>query len=211
MLLSEKREKSKQNFLKKELEELYTIMKNRTMFDNSTEIIALNNINSHFRQFAIFYDKTKTEYCIENQCGNGCSFILGTTYMSRFIDVKLYDIKHQFLLKEDIDVPYFLYHLLVHFDSIEKDYLQLVEYFDKLEKTATIIRKWVSENFSNTNYNFKLLESENKMLLSISFRGSVLSIPIYYKRYKQILPYIFPTLKMYENIIVTTKIKVLIS
>ena len=184
------------------------------MLKNSSiaDIFVLSHQNSQFKQFAISYDKAKIEYHITNPSGNGCSFVLGVTYMSMYIDVKLYDIKCQFLLKSDRDVPCFLYHLLIQFEDIEKDYLQLIERFVKLEESATIIRKWIEKHFRNSNYDYHLTEAENKILLSVPLRNKVqLSIPIYYKKYKQILPHVITTLKMYESVVTESKIKVFIS
>jgi len=207
--LKEKRETSKQTFVKKRMETLYATMKNRMEFSHSTQIVALKEQNAHFGQFFIFYKNS--EYQITNLLGNGCSFVLGNTYISRYIDVKIYDVKYRFLLNDERHLPFFLYDLLEQFENIERDYLNLIEEYRKLEETANIIRNWVNENFQTANYDFKLTDSENKMLLSVSFRGRVLSVPIYYKRHKQILPQIETTLNAYKKIIETTKIKVLIS
>jgi hypothetical protein len=113
--------------------------------------------------------------------------------------------------KSEKHLPYLLYHLLEQFENIEKDYLKLISEYDKLQETANIIRNWADKNLPNTDYNFKFTETENKLLLSVSLHGRVLSIPIYYKKYKQILPQIMETITAYENIIKTTKIKVLIT
>jgi hypothetical protein len=209
MLLKEKRETSKLTFVKKRMETLYTTMKNRMEFAHSTQIVALKKQNTNFGQFSISYNNS--EYQITNLRENGCSFVLGKTYISMYINVKIYDVKYQFLLNDERHLPYFLYDLLDKFENIEQDYLKLIEELDKLEETASIIRNWVNDNLQTTDYKFKLTESENKILLSISLRGRVLSVPIYYKRYKQILPQIKTTLNEYEKIIATTKIKVLIS
>lgn len=210
-MVGEKREISKQTFIKKRMKTLYATMKNRIEFAHSTQIVAIQKQNAQFRQFSISYNKARNEYQITNSFGNGCAFILGNTYISRYIDVKFYDIKYQFLLNDEKHLPYFLYDLLEQFENIERDYLNFIEELDRLEETADVIRNWVNENFQTTNYDFKLTESENKMLLSVSLRGRVLSIPIYYKRYKQILPHIMTSLNVYENSIATTKIKVLIT
>jgi hypothetical protein len=211
MLLTEKREANKRIFVKKRMETLYATMRNRMALTHSTQIVALKNQNAQFEQFRISYHKALNEYQITNSLGNGCSFVLGKTYISMYINVRFYDVKYQFLLNDERHLPYFLYDLLDQFENIERDYLKLMEEFNKLEEIANSIRNWVNEHFLNTNYNFRLTENENKILLSISLHGRVLSIPIYYRRYKQILPHIMTTLKLYENIIATTKIKVLIS
>ena len=211
MTLNESREVTKRSFIKKKLDALYAMLDN----SHSANPVALNLQNPHFKQFTIFYDKEKSEYHITNPSGNGCSFTLGTTCMtiiSMFIDIKLYDIKHQYLLKTETDMPLFLYCLLEQFENIEQDYLQLMEGFDKLEESANIIRKWIEAHFRDSNYDYHLTETENKILLSVPLRGSVqLSIPIYYKRYQQILPQIMATIKAYENVVVSSKIKVLIT
>ncbi|MDR2584627.1 MAG: hypothetical protein LBC84_00145, partial [Prevotellaceae bacterium] len=107
-------------------------------------MLALNFQNSKFKQFAISYDKARSEYHIANQSGNGCSFVLGITFISAYIDVKLYDAKDQFPLKTETDLPFFLYCFLEQLEDLERDYLQMVERFDKLEETAGIIRQWIA-------------------------------------------------------------------
>jgi hypothetical protein len=179
---------------------------------HSAEMVVLNHQNSQFKDFTIFYDKAKTEYHITNKFGNGCSFVLGTTFISMYMDVKLYDTKYRYLLKSETDMPLFLYCLLEQFENIERDYLQLMDSFDKLELSASIIREWIEEHFGNSNYDYSFTETENKIVLSIPLRNKVqLSIPIYYRQYKQILPHIIATLKAYENVVATSKIKVFVS
>ena len=211
MLLAEKREADKQTFIKERIGSLYATMINRMTFAHLSQIVTLKEQSAQFGQFSISYDEAHSEYQIANVSGNGCSFVLGNTYISMYIDVKLYDVEYRFLLKDERHLPYFLYDLLEHLENIERDYLKLIEEFNKLEEAASIIRSWINEHFLQTDYNFKLTENGNKMLLSISLRERVLSIPIYYKRYKQILPHIMTALKSYENIIATTKITVLVS
>ena len=115
-------------------------------------------------------------------------------------------------MKTERDLPLFLYCLLKQFENIEKDYLQMLELYDKLEESANIIRKWIDDRFLNSNYDYCLTETDTKIMLSIIFRNSVqLSIPINYAKYKQILPHIMVTVKAYEDLIASTKIKVFIS
>lgn len=212
MLLIEWREAQKSSFLKKRLEALFIRMKNRSTPGNSTNTVVLSGTGSKFGQFAITYDKARSEYHIANIHGNGCSFMLGKTYMSSYIDVKLYGNKCRYLLKNETDLPCFLYDLLEQFESLEDDYLKLIENIDMLEEAAGNIRKWIDGHFPNSGYGYHLLETENKILLSIPFRGRVqLSIPIYYRKYRKILPHVMDTVKAYEKIIKSSKIKVLIT
>jgi len=207
MTLIEAQEANKRTFIKKRLEALYEIMRT----DNSTELIVFHYQNSYFKQFSIFYDKAKTEYHITNLSGNGCSFVLGTTYMSMYIDVKLYDINYRYKLKSEAEVPFFLYRLLEEFGNIERDYLQLIERFNQLQEAVNIIRKRIAEYFLNSSYRYYLTETEDKILLTVPLRNSVqLSIPVYYSKYKQILPHIMTTLKAYEDVVAASKIKVFI-
>ena len=207
MTLPEVQETTTRTFIKKRLEALYATMKT----GNSTELVLFHHQNFHFKQFSVFYDKAKTEYHITNPSGNGCSFVLGTTYMSIYIDVKLYELNYRYKLKSETEVPFFLYRLLEEFESIEKDYLQLNERFTQLKETANIIKKSIEELFLNSGYNYNLTETENKMLLVVPVRTGVqLSIPVYYSKYKQIVPHIMPTVKAYANVIMSSKIKVFI-
>ena len=207
MTLIEAQKSNQRTFIKKRLEALHTIMKN----GNSTKIIALNYQNPHFKQFSIYYDKAKTEYHITNLLGNGCSFVLGTTYMSIYIDVKLYDLNYRYKLKSETEVPFFLYRLLEEFENIEREYLQLIERFNRLKETANIIRKRIEEHFLGSGYSYNLTETDNKILLVIPLRNGVqLSIPVYYSKYEQILPYIITTVKAYEDVVSSSKIKVFI-
>jgi hypothetical protein len=49
----------------------------------------------HFSQFAVSYDKANSVYYISNHLGNGRQFILGNTYVSKFVDVIFGDSKIQ--------------------------------------------------------------------------------------------------------------------
>jgi len=208
MTIIEKREAEKRTFIKKRLQALYATMK----IGNSTEMLVLNFQNFHFKQFAISYDKARGEYQIANPSGNGCSFVLGTTYISSYINVSLYDVEDQFPVKTERDLPFFLYCLLEQFENIEKQYLQMLERYKKLEESANNIRNCIDERFLNSNYDYRLTETDTKIMLSIVFRNSVqLSIPVYYAKYKQILPHIMATVKAYEDLIASSKIKVFIS
>ena len=208
MTINEKREANKRTFIKKKLTSWYHMMK----AGNSSEIVVLNCQNSHFRQFTISYDKAGSEYRITNPSGNGCSFVLGTTYISSYVNVNLYDTQCQFLLKTEKDLPFFLYRLLEQFEHLESNYLQMMERFDKLEKSAGIIRQWIEQHFGNSIYDYHLTETDHQILLSIAVHNHVqLSVPVYYAKYKQILPHIMATVQAYEDIIASTKIKVFIS
>jgi len=121
MTLIEAQESNQRTFIKKRLEAMYARMKN----GNSTEIKALNYRNPHFKQFSICYDKAKTEYHITNPLGNGCSFVLGTTYMSIYIDVKLYDLNYRYKLKSETEVPFFLYRLKAYEDVVSSSKIKV--------------------------------------------------------------------------------------
>ena len=210
MLLSEKKELSKRSFLKKRMEAIYMAVKSRLEADNPLKALTLKNQNTQFRQFTIHYNQRLSEYQIINHNGNGCLFFLGITYMSRYINVNLYDVKYHFLLPNEIYMPYFLYDLLEQFENIEKGFLQMIDIFDEMEKSANIIRQCVDEYFSGGTYDYYVTETENRIILSVVLHGRILSIPIYYSKYKKILPHISSAIKDYENLINSTKIKVLI-
>jgi len=210
MLLKEKRELSKRSFIKRKLEAIYVAVRIRLSTNNPLKALALKNQNTQFGQFTINYDSKLGEYQITNNNGNGCLFFLGITYMSRFVDVKIFDVKYHFLLPNENCMPYFLYDLLEQFEDIEKGFLQLIDNFGEMEKSANIIRQCVDECFSSSTYDYYVTETENRIILSVVLRGRILSIPIYYSTYKKILPHISSAIKDYENLINSTKIKVLI-
>jgi len=207
MTLIERREAEKQTFIKKRLKTLYATIKS----GNPTEMFVLNFQNARFKQFAISYDKARSEYNIANQSGNGCSFVLGTTFISAYIDVKLYDVKEQFPIKSETDLPFFLYCFMDQFEDMERDYLQMNERFDKLEATANVIRQQIVEIFHSSAYEYHLEETDNKILLSVPLCNRVhLSIPVYYRQYRQILPHVIETVKAYEKVVTGSKIRVFV-
>jgi hypothetical protein len=113
MLILERRERDKKAFVKKRMEPLYAILKNRmkdsTIATHSTQIVSLQSKNAQFGQFYISYDEKLSEYRITNSFGNWCAFTLGKTYISKYIDIKLYDVAHQFLLDDERHLPFFVW------------------------------------------------------------------------------------------------------
>jgi hypothetical protein len=88
----------------------------------------------------------------------------------------------------------------------------LINQLEKLEYAAKEIRENIANLFENNKYNYRLTETENKMILSIPLPKKVqLDIPVYYNKYESIIPQIMPTIQLYENVVRTAKIKVLIS
>ena len=207
MSLFEAQETHKRTFIKKRLDALYALMKT----GNSTEMVVFHHQQFRFKQFTVLYDEVKTEYHITNPMGNGCSFVLGTTYMSIYIDVKLYEINYRYKLKTETEVPFFLYNLLEQFEIIERDFLQLLEHFNQLREAANNIQKWIEKLFHNSGYGYSLTENENKILLYVPLHNRVqLTIPIYYSTYKQTVPHIMSSIKAFDDVVSSSKIKVFI-
>jgi hypothetical protein len=207
MLLIEKKEKQKRIFLKTKLD---AIIKDHNLQDNSSEMV--KDLNTHFSQFTVFQNKQTSEITVANSHGNGCSFILGITYISKYIDIQIFDLKYRYQLENGSHLPFLVYHLLEQFTSIETEYLQLAEFYKELENRANKIRKRIVDLFQVGNYNFYLTETENKIMLSVPVcKGLQLDIPIYYSKYEQIIPQIMLTIQKYEKMIAETKIKMLVS
>ena len=204
------RETGKRHFVTEKLEAVYAAMQNSISKERSTTLTVFSNLNSHFKQFTVIYDKATAEYHIANSYGNGCSFVLATTYISQYIDVKLYDTQVRYLLKTETHLPYFVYELLEQFDNIEREYLQKTEQLDRLDAASRAIRQWIDDKFSVCGYRYTVTETENHILLSVKIRSVKLSIPVYYRKYEQILEQLIETVKAYENLIAATKIKVYI-
>ena len=212
MLLIEKREKQKRNFVKSKMDTLSVMAKYSNASDRSTKLTVFQNLNAHFRAFTVFYNKARSEYTITNPNGNGCSFMLGQTYMSKYVDIFLFDLKYRYLLGNENNMPFFVYRLLEKFTEVEREYLQLIERLNKLEENANKIRKDISDLFQNSNYTYSLTETENKYILSVPVsKGIQLDIPVYYSKYEKTIPQIMSAVQMFEKTIGEVKIRVLVT
>jgi hypothetical protein len=80
MLLIEKKERQIKSFIKARMDELYSTTKRQSI----GKLPIFKYLNVHFSQFTASYDKESSEYCILNHLGNGCRFILGKTYVSKY-------------------------------------------------------------------------------------------------------------------------------
>jgi hypothetical protein len=84
MILIRKKEKQIKAFFKTKMDKLYLMIKNQS----TSKPLLLEDLNTHFSQFVISYDKATSVYCLSNHLGNGCQFVLGTTYVSKYVDPK---------------------------------------------------------------------------------------------------------------------------
>ena len=111
---------------------------------------------------------------------------------------------------------YFLYILAYEIGNIEKSFYAYSANFEKEEKIKEIsknsIEVWLAATLKDRNYTYYISKEENKAMLSIRMKnGTQLDIPVYYKKFRKIMPNLIETIEKYEQMIDNTSVKVLIS
>jgi len=77
--------------------------------------------------------------------------------------------------------------------------------------TEKSIEEWVKKTMQDSGYTYKIVTEKNNSLLVIKITGKQqLEIPLYDKSFQKIVPKILDTIKLYEELIKKSEIKVLI-
>jgi hypothetical protein len=222
MLSDYEKEQKQRNFLLKKIKELISTerKKNRTEQEQFTDLSSFylklvnNNINN--TEFTIKPLK-KDLFEIINKNDNG--FILVTYFSNsckrKSLRIRVNGISVNEYLESDYDWL-IIEPFLEHFSEFEKEFTEFSAQLDKDDKITDISQKsietWIKALFQESPYAYCLSSSENKMTLSVKMKsGMQLDIPIYYKKFQQIMQQIMPTIVEYENFIEKNNVKVLIS
>ena len=109
----------------------------------------------------------------------------------------------------------FLYILAYEAENIEKSFYEYKARFVKDEKIKEISKNSIEEWLKvilKEKYSYSIFQEENKVMLSVRMKkGIQLDIPIYYKRFREIIPNLIETIEKYDQLIENTSVKVLIS
>ena len=119
--------------------------------------------------------------------------------------------------------PWFMYLIAYEVENIEKSFWEYKPKYEeemkKKEKEEKIkeisknsIEIWLTAALKDKDYSYYISKGENKVMLSVRMKnGTQLDIPVYYKRFRKIMPDIIETIEKYEQLIDNTSIKVLMS
>ena len=119
--------------------------------------------------------------------------------------------------------PWFMYLMAYEVENIEKSfweykpkYEEEMKIKEKEEKIKEIsknsIETWLTATLKDKGYTYYISKGENKIILSVRMKnGTQLDIPVYYKRFRKIMPVIIETIEKYEQLIDNTSVKVLMS
>jgi hypothetical protein len=78
--------------------------------------------------------------------------------------------------------------------------------------SAQSIKAWLSTILKGSGYKYYIREYDHKIILSIKMEhGTQLDIQIYFRSFQKQMSELLETIKEYEKIIATRKVKVLIS
>jgi hypothetical protein len=116
----------------------------------------------------------------------------------------------------ECDVHNFLSNVMLQFENIKAEYLYFSENIEKLDKLAGLaqksVRVWSPKILENSGYFYYIDESDDKSTLHIKLKRKLqLDIPIYYEKFRTIIPDLLTTIQQYENVVNSNNVKVLIS
>lgn len=222
MLSEYEKSRKKENFIRKKVDELVDIERNKNLNEQG-RLLAIAEFYSKLGSLDIgiygfnLVNNKQGYYEIRNAAQNGCTYYSNTSgkWMSKCLEITMFDTICRYDFESENSVVVIL-PFLEQFADLEKEYLQLSADLDKSEKITEMSQKsaeiWLKELFKDTEYSYYTVVGDNKITLSVQLKnGTQIDIPVYYKKFQIIIPEIMATIKEYEQITEKIKIKVLIS
>jgi hypothetical protein len=129
--------------------------------------------------------------------------------------VHIFDIIYPYCNSSNYDAYDFISRVMLQLEKIKTEYLLFSQNIDKLDKLNGLARKtmrvWLPKILENSGYFYYIDESDDKSTLHIKLRRKLqLDIPIYYEKFRTIIPDLLTIIRQYENVINSNNVKVLI-
>jgi hypothetical protein len=224
MLSDYEKKKKQESFITKKIDELLSPEREKKgraqeqFAKLSSFYLNLANKNIDNNEFTIT-SFTQDKFEVLNKNKNG--FIVetersyGSTWRRKSLSIRIQGISGSKSLDSEYDLL-IIEPFLEHFSEFEKEFSEFSAQLDKDDKITDISHKsietWIKALFQENPYPYYMKASENKITLSVKMKnGTQLDIPVYYKKFQQIMQQIMPTILEYENLIEKRNMKVLIS